>query len=186
MKQAKDARHAILTEAWSPIGGSTTNDPKAESNEVTSPITIAVLDGRGVTVTVPFCRARGVIKPCADPHIKMDIKMEVWFSPAAAWNGRCQGVGNGGFAGALSHSAMSGALESRCAVSSTDTGHACRSNQSDWTVGHPEKIADLGWRAPHEIAVASTAMIEVHHGKAPACSSFAGCSTGGRQGFNRA
>lgn len=155
------------------------NAQMVETNEVTAPITITSLEGRGVTVRASFCRARGVIKPSTDSH----INIEVWLPPARTWNGKYQGMGNGGFAGTLSYAAMSRALESGYAVSSTDTGHTGRGNQSDWAVGHPEKVVDLGWRAIHETAVASTAVIEAYYGKAPAYSYFAGCSTGGRQGL---
>src|SRR5436189_5148497 len=44
-----------------------------------------------------FCRVTGVIKPTSDS----DIKFEVWM-PAAGWNGKFQGIGNGGFAGPIS------------------------------------------------------------------------------------
>src|SRR6185295_11590032 len=40
-----------------------------------------------------FCRVSGVIKPTADS----DIKFEVWM-PTSGWNGKFQGIGNGGFA----------------------------------------------------------------------------------------
>lgn len=118
------------------------NAQMVETNEVTSPITITGVDGRDAAVRTPFCRARGVIKPSADSH----INIEVWLPPPSTWNGKYQGVGNGGFAGTLSYAAMGTALESGYAVSSTDTGHTGRMNQSDWAVGHPEKVIDLGWR----------------------------------------
>ena len=41
-----------------------------------------------------FCRVAGIAKPASDS----DIKFEVWL-PAADWNGRLWGAGNGGFAG---------------------------------------------------------------------------------------
>ncbi len=41
-----------------------------------------------------FCRVVAVAKPTADS----DIKLEIWL-PVAGWNGRLQGLGNGGFAG---------------------------------------------------------------------------------------
>src|SRR5689334_12975353 len=40
-----------------------------------------------------FCRVAGTIKPSADSN----IQFEVWM-PAAGWNGKFQGIGNGGFA----------------------------------------------------------------------------------------
>jgi len=47
----------------------------------------------------PSCRVSSSIRPSADS----DIRFEVWLpSAAGAWNGKFQGIGNGGFAGAIS------------------------------------------------------------------------------------
>jgi len=40
-----------------------------------------------------FCRVAATLKPSGDS----DIKIEVWL-PASGWNGKFQGVGNGGWA----------------------------------------------------------------------------------------
>jgi len=45
-----------------------------------------------VSVNKPFCRVEGVLKPSADS----DVKFEVWLPPESAWNGKYQGIGNGG------------------------------------------------------------------------------------------
>ena len=43
-----------------------------------------------------FCRVAAALKPSSDS----DIKIEVWM-PAAGWNGKFLGVGNGGWSGAI-------------------------------------------------------------------------------------
>ena len=43
-----------------------------------------------------------------------------------------------------------------------------------WAQGHPEKIVDFGWRAIHETAAASKAIVEAYYAKAPAHSYFSG------------
>src|SRR5260221_716643 len=43
-----------------------------------------------------FCRVAATLKPSADS----DIKIEVWL-PVAGWNGKFEGVGNRGWAGAI-------------------------------------------------------------------------------------
>ena len=48
-----------------------------------------------------FCRVTGVNKPTSDS----EIKFEVWM-PAANWNGKFQGVGNGGFAGSIGYGGL--------------------------------------------------------------------------------
>lgn len=62
----------------------------------------------------PFCRVAATTKPA--------IRFEVWM-PLYSWNGKFQGVGNGGTAGVISYRAMAGALRRGYAVVSTDTGH---------------------------------------------------------------
>src|SRR5580693_9321025 len=48
-----------------------------------------------------FCRVSATLKPSADS----DIKMELWL-PASGWNQKYQAVGNGGWAGVISYSAL--------------------------------------------------------------------------------
>src|SRR5579871_7043025 len=62
-----------------------------------------------------FCRVAATLKPTADS----DIKIEVWL-PESGWNGKFQGVGNGGWAGAISYGAMAVALHDGYATASTD------------------------------------------------------------------
>ena len=44
-----------------------------------------------------------------------------------------------------------------------------------------EKLIDFGWRAVHEMTVASKAVVAAHFGAAPKFSYWNGCSAGGRQ-----
>src|SRR5271155_3477859 len=63
-----------------------------------------------------FCQVQGVLKPTE----VSDIHFEVWL-PASGWNGRFEGVGNGGLAGTISFAAMATALRNGYATASTDT-----------------------------------------------------------------
>jgi feruloyl esterase len=130
-----------------------------------------------VAIKAPFCRVEGVIKPSADS----DIKFEVWLPPESAWNGKYGAIGNGGFAGSLILPSMAWRLEEGYAVSGTDTGHAGGPLDAAWALGHPEKIADFGWRGVHVTAEASKGVINAYYGRAPSRSYFAGCSDGGRE-----
>jgi len=126
-----------------------------------------------------FCRVTGVIKPTADS----DIKFEVWM-PAAGWNGKFQGIGNGGFAGSISYGGLAGAVARGYAAASTDTGHT--TSDASWALGHPEKIVDYGHRAIHEMTEKAKAIIGAFYGNAPKRSYFASCSNGGRQALMEA
>jgi hypothetical protein len=151
-----------------------------EADELASTVTIAGIGGQnGASIKVPFCRVRGVLKPSPDSN----INFELWLPPVGVWNERYQGIGNGGFAGTPIYPPMDRALRAGYAVSATDTGHTGSMDQSQWALGHPEKIEDLGWRSIHETAVISKEIIDFYYGKPAAHSYFNGCSTGGRQGL---
>ena len=179
---------ASAAECRSLLGKTFGNASIAQSDDVSSPVSIGNPGpGRpsGVTVTAPFCRVQGVIKPSADS----DIKFEVWLPPGDAWNKKYQGVGNGGFAGLFPYPAMNRALGAGYAVSSTDTGHSDSTGEqrdTRWAVGHPEKFVDYAWRAIHETALASKSIVRAYYSKAPTHAYFVGCSTGGRQALTEA
>ncbi|MCG3160983.1 MAG: Mono(2-hydroxyethyl) terephthalate hydrolase [Acidobacteria bacterium] len=130
-----------------------------------------------------FCRVTGVIKPTSDS----EIKFEVWL-PAANWNGKFHGIGNGGFAGSISYGGpaggLSGALARGYATASTDTGHS--GGDASWALGHPEKIVDYGHRAIHEMTEKAKMIIKAFYGDGPKRSYFASCSNGGRQALMEA
>jgi feruloyl esterase len=130
-----------------------------------------------------FCRVAGVIRPSADSN----IRFEVWM-PLQGWNGRFQGVGNGGLAGTISYPAMAAALADGYATGSTDTGHGAEGGMdtAEWALGHPERITDFGYRAVHEMTAKSKAVTAVYYGSPPRYSYWVGCSEGGRQGMGEA
>ena len=140
--------------------------------------------GRGgaapVASTLPsFCRVAATLAPSADS----DIKIEVWL-PTSGWNGKFQGVGNGGWTGSIAVPALSEAIRRGYAAASTDTGHEGGSGQ--FALGHPEKLIDFGWRAVHEMTVKSKAVVNAFYGSAPQRSYWVGCSSGGKQGLKEA
>jgi Tannase and feruloyl esterase len=126
-----------------------------------------------------FCRIAGIIKPTSDS----EIKFEVWM-PAANWNGRFQGVGNGGFAGSISYGGLAGAVARAYAAASTDTGHS--GGTAEWAPGHPEKVVDYGHRAIHEMTEKAKLVVKAFYGGGPTRSYFASCSNGGRQALMEA
>jgi feruloyl esterase len=130
--------------------------------------------------TLPtFCRVAATLTPSADS----DIRIEVWM-PVANWNGKLQAVGNGAFGGSIAFPALAGAVENRYAAASTNTGHD--GNTGSFGLGHPEKVVDFGWRAVHEMTVASKRIIAAFYGTGPRLSYWNGCSAGGRQGLKAA
>src|SRR3954447_25266390 len=130
--------------------------------------------------TLPaFCRVTATLMPTRDS----DIKIEVWL-PAAGWNGKYQAVGNGAFSGSIAYAAMMNALARGYATSSTDTGHT--GNNAAFAPGHPEKVIDFGWRAVHEMVVASKRIVAAFYEEGAKFSYWSGCSAGGRQAMMEA
>jgi feruloyl esterase len=128
-----------------------------------------------------FCRVRAVARPSSDS----EISIEVWL-PATGWNRRYLGVGNGSFAGSINYYRLGESLQSGYATSSTDTGHRGRPSESAWAENHPEKQSDFDYRAIHETALASKALIDAFYHSPPTRSYFSSCSNGGRQGLMEA
>ena len=136
--------------------------------------------GRGSFEDVPsFCRVAATLTPSSDS----DIKVEVWL-PLANWNGKFQGVGNGGWSGAIGTGALATAVRRGYAAASTDTGHQGGSGQ--FALGHPEKLIDFGYRAVHEMTVQAKAIVRAFYGNGPRLSYWVGCSSGGKQGLKEA
>ena len=123
-----------------------------------------------------FCRVTATLTPTGDS----DIKTEIWL-PAAGWNGKFEAVGNGGWAGSISYTALAAAVAAGYAGAGTDTGHV--GNNADFALGHPEKLVDLAYRSIHEMTVQSKTIINEHYGMPAKYSYYNGCSQGGRQGL---
>jgi feruloyl esterase len=130
------------------------------------------------TSLAPHCRVAAVLMPRPESR----IEMEVWMPQQ--WNGKFLALGNGGWAGAISYSAMAAGLQAGYAVASNDTGHT--GGSAAFAVGNREKLVDFAWRAMHEMTVIAKAVIETFYERAPRLSYFQGCSTGGRQGMKEA
>ena len=128
-----------------------------------------------------FCRVAGSIRPTADSN----IAFELWM-PLAGWNSKFNGVGNGGLAGTISYSSMAPSLQRGYATASTDTGHTNAGGPGFFALGHPEKIIDFGYRAHHELALRSKAIIAAFYGAQPKLAYYTGCSQGGQEGMMEA
>jgi feruloyl esterase len=136
--------------------------------------------GRGGGEPLPaHCKVAATLAPSADSH----IEMELWL-PAENWNGKFLAVGNGCWAGSIVIDAVASGLRRGYATASNDTGH--KGGSASFAVGHPEKLIDFAWRAMHEMAVQSKAIVRAFYGRAPQLSYYQGCSTGGRQGLMEA
>ena len=108
-----------------------------------------------------FCRVVAEAKPTADS----DIKIEVWL-PVSGWNGKLQGIGNGGFAGLIDYVQLATSMSKGYAATATDTGHTGSPIDAAWALGHPEKVVDFGHRGIHEMTRVAKAVMQAFYGRA--------------------
>lgn len=145
----------------------------------------AAFSGRDLSAfykTLPaFCRVVAEAKPTSDS----DIKIEVWL-PVAAWNGKLQAIGNGGFAGLIDTRQLAEAVKAGYTATATDTGHSGSPVDATWALGHPEKVIDFGHRGIHEMTRVAKAVVRAFYGKSQERAYFAGCSDGGREALMEA
>jgi len=126
----------------------------------------------------PFCRIQAYSAPSDDSH----IGIEIWLPDAANWNGRFLAVGNPGFIGSIASSGIARNMEQGYVSAGTDTGHVDQG--FEWAIGHPEKWADWGYRAVHEMVVLTKTMANAYYGKPIQYSYWNSCHNGGNQGLN--
>jgi feruloyl esterase len=129
--------------------------------------------------------ARCVVKAVARPTSDSEIKFEVWLPEPAAWNGRYQQAGNGGWAGSIPGPSLATAVQRGYAAAGTDDGHVGGTGAA-WAIGHPEKFIDFGYRAVHETTVHSKAILRAYYGRDAQHNFFVGCSDGGREALMEA
>lgn len=141
--------------------------------------------GAATPTNVPaFCRVVGTSRPTSDSV----IHFEVWM-PVSGWNGKLDHGGNGGYGGSLSTPGgfMLNGLLRGYATTGSDMGHnSAATPGASFALGHPEKIADWGYRANHVTSVAAKLIIGAFYGAAPRLSYFTGCSDGGHEALMEA
>jgi hypothetical protein len=128
-----------------------------------------------------FCRVVAQARPSSDSN----ITLEVWM-PLKGWNGRLEGLGNGGFAGMIDTFELGAAVANGYSATANDAGHTGSPIDAAWAIGHPEKVVDFGHRGVHETARIAKLVAQQFYGSAPKHSYFAGCSDGGREALMEA
>ncbi|KAI2611649.1 tannase and feruloyl esterase [Hypoxylon fragiforme] len=140
------------------------------------------------TATASICRL--VLATKTSPSSKLQI--EAWLPDEQNWNANLLFTGNGGIGGCIDYATMqngvAGLGRGGFAAFGTNAGH-------NGSVGHelflnrPEAINDFGHRAVHVEAEVGKEIARQYYdrtGKAARKNYYAGCSTGGRQGFQNA
>jgi len=138
-------------------------------------------DGEVFANMPAFCRVAATLAPTSDS----EIGIEVWM-PASGWNGKFEGVGNGGFAGSINYADMAPGVSLGYATASTDTGHIGSSTDGSFALGQPQKIIDFGYRSIHGMTAIGKQIAAAFYGKTAQRAYFSACSTGGRQALMEA
>jgi feruloyl esterase len=137
--------------------------------------------GNTPTVDLPaYCRVMATIKPTVDS----DIGIEIWM-PVAEWNGKMLGTGNVNWCGGVNPLALALGLREHYAAAGTDRGHkSCHVDAS--FAARPEKLAEFGYRAVHEMTLKANALVAAYYGTAARHSYFSGGSSGGGEALMEA
>jgi Tannase and feruloyl esterase len=133
-----------------------------------------------------FCRVKIQATPTSDSNIQIEVWLPVADGNKNNWNGRFQGIGNGGFAGEIDFGTLARALSNNNATAGTDTGHFADGIDASWALHHPEKITDYGWRGVHQMTAQARAVIAAYYGAPAKHSYFTSCSDGGREALMEA
>ena len=100
-----------------------------------------------------------------------NVGIEVWLpADATDWNGRFEGVGNGGFGGVIVYSALATGLQRGFATANTDTGHVGGTSGQigqvlTWAQNRVSLI-DWGHTSIHLMTVSAKEIVEAFYGKA--------------------
>lgn len=118
------------------------------------------------------------------------IRIEV--ALPASWNRRLMQIGNGGMGGEAvpgvgeRANQRAAALRNGFVFTSNDMGHVAAGESLAWAENKPDAVVDFGHRAAHLDNVWARRVAERYYGNTVARAYYAGCSTGGRQGYSEA
>ncbi len=131
----------------------------------------------------PHCRVALTLTPTADSS----IRVEAWLPPPARWNGKFQGVGNGGLAGDISYDALAEGL-ARGYATVCDRHRSRQSLQasaaSRWATRTRSSTMGIArFTSPRSPARTSPA---AYYGRPARHSYFVGCSQGGQEALMEA
>jgi len=153
------------------------------------PMTTGLFTPPGTTTPIndlpAFCRVVATVSTQPGEH----VGIEVWL-PTSSWNGRFEGVGNGGFGGVIVYSALAAGLQRGFATANTDTGHTggvsgAIGQPLPWAQD-PVELYDWGHTSIHLMTVSAKQIVSAFYGHNASYSYYDGCSTGGAEGMEEA
>ncbi|MBC7832249.1 MAG: tannase/feruloyl esterase family alpha/beta hydrolase, partial [Hyphomicrobium sp.] len=143
---------------------------------VASPWTSPNGGGGSATVTKPFCRVAGSIRPSA----ASDIRFELWLPPTGTWNEKFAGTASGGSAGYIAYGTVGAHFDMNYASIGHDNGH--RVTEVDFALNNDRKV-DFAYRAQHVVTLVGKEITRAHYAAAPKYAYYNGCSQSGHHGI---
>jgi feruloyl esterase len=132
--------------------------------------------GGSATVTQPFCRVAGSIRP----SVASDIQFELWMPLAGSWNSKFAGTASGGSGGYIAY----GTVKSHLALGYASIGHnnGHPNSQVDWALT-PDRKLDFASRAMHVTTQVGKELTERYYASSPKHAYYNGCSQSGHHGI---
>ncbi|OQV07530.1 hypothetical protein CLAIMM_11953 [Cladophialophora immunda] len=139
------------------------------------------------TNEVPLCRVQGNVRY----GLNKSEGIELWLPPSSLWNGRYLVVGTGGFGGIIDYGTMLQQVNAGYAVAGGDSGHLFSANgngismpgQSIPFLQDPDETTEWIHNSVASMTPPTRSLTKIFYGRSPSHSYYAGCSTGGAQGF---
>lgn len=167
---------------------------------------VAVDSPQAVTTAVDMCLVKLLVGPGSTtvekdrtaPSYTEGIGMEIWLPAHASWNERIRNYGGGGWVGG-GHRDPQKIGSKLPALVTANMGYATGTHDggqpayqdpsfaflSNGQVNEPS-LNDMSYRAIHQQALKTRALVDLYYGKAPRYSYYDGHSQGGRQGLQMA
>lgn len=132
--------------------------------------------GGSATVTQPFCRVAGSIKPTT----ASDIQFELWLPLDPQWNHKFAGTAAGGSGGYIAYPTVKTHLSMGYASIGHNNGHP--NAQVDFALIAERKI-DFAYRAQHVATLVGKELTQTYYAAQPRFAYYNGCSQGGHHGM---
>ena len=132
--------------------------------------------GGSATVTKPFCRVAGSIRPSA----ASDIRFELWLPPTGTWNDKFAATASGGSNGYISYGTVNAHFAMNYASIGHDNGH--RAADADFALT-PDRKIDFAYRAQHVVTLVGKELTQAYYATKPKYAYYNGCSQSGHHGI---
>ncbi|KAI0015590.1 feruloyl esterase B [Xylariomycetidae sp. FL0641] len=146
-------------------------------------VSLNATEAAGTSSTAAHCEVKAVL---THGDAGDNVNIITWLPlDAAAWNGRYQGTGGGGFTAGGDTSALVAPIADGYAAGTTDAGLPFSLDGTEFA-GDEQLITNFAHLSVHEMTVLGKDLARQFYGTDEVKAYWNGCSTGGRQGYMEA